>query len=94
MFFQDVLVFWKTIAIIVIPLALLPLLLFDTSDDKYKVAYVAIIMASFWILELLPLAVTALLPVALFPIMGVMSTSDVTENYMTETGMNFFASMK
>ena len=93
--FQDFLVYWKTLAIIFIPAVLLPMLFVgDASDDRYKVAYVAVIMASFWVLELLPLAATALLPVAMFPIMGVMSTSDVTENYMTETGMNFFASMK
>ena len=89
--FKDVLVFWKTVTIFVLPLVFLPLPLLG-SDDKFKVAYVAIIMATFWILEVLPLPVTALLPVVMFPLMGIMSTSDVTVNYMTETSMNFFAS--
>ena len=90
-FFKDVLVFWKTIVIFILPMALLPLPLLG-DDDKLKVTYVTIIMASFWVLEVLPLAVTALLPVVLFPLMGIMSTSDVALNYMTQTSMNFFAS--
>ena len=91
-FFKDVFVFWKTIVIFILPMALLPLPLLG-DDDKLKVTYVTIIMASFWVLEVLPLAVTALLPVVLFPLMGIMSTGDVALNYMTQTSMNFFASM-
>ena len=91
-FFKEVLVFWKTIVIFILPMALLPLPLLG-DDDKLKVTYVTIIMASFWVLEVLPLAVTALLPVVLFPLMGIMSTGDVALNYMTQTSMNFFASM-
>ena len=90
--FKDVLCFWKTFVIFVLPLVFLPLPLLG-EDDKFKVAYVVVIMASFWVLEVLPLPVTALLPVVMFPLMGIMSTSDVTANYLTETSMNFFASM-
>ena len=89
--FKDVLSFWKTFVIFVLPLVSLPLPILG-GDDKFKVAYVVVIMASFWVLEVLPLPVTALLPVVMFPLMGIMSTSDVTANYLTATSMNFFAS--
>ncbi|KAG4075773.1 hypothetical protein HA402_003599 [Bradysia odoriphaga] len=46
-------------------------------------------MAVFWMLEVLPLAVTALLPVVLFPFFGIQSTGTVAANYMRETAMMF-----
>jgi len=39
-------------------------------------------MAVFWISEALPLAVTALLPVVVFPVFGVMKAGDVASNYI------------
>jgi di/tricarboxylate transporter len=39
-------------------------------------------MAVFWISEALPLAVTALLPVIVFPVFGVMKAGDVASNYI------------
>ena len=42
-----------------------------------------------WILELMPLAVTALLPVALFLILGVASTAYVSVQYLNKTCMLF-----
>lgn len=38
--------------------------------QAFKCAYVMLIMASFWVTEALPLAVTSLLPVALLPLLG------------------------
>lgn len=38
--------------------------------QAFKCAYVMILMAVFWTTEALPLAVTALIPVVLFPILG------------------------
>ena len=46
-------------------------------------------MAVFWMTEALPLPVTSLLPVVLFPLLGVMSTGRVCPNYMKETNMMF-----
>jgi hypothetical protein len=37
--------------------------------------------------ELLPLPVTALMPVALFPMMGIMSTNETAMCYMKDTCM-------
>ena len=39
-------------------------------------------MALYWILELLPLAVTSLLPLVLLPLAGVASTDEVARLYL------------
>lgn len=46
-----------------------------------RMAAVAALMAALWIAETVPLAVTALLPLALFPLLGIMSTAAVAPNY-------------
>ena len=47
----------------------------------WRVAAVAVLMALWWISEALPIAATALLPIALFPLLGVMRTAQVTVSY-------------
>ena len=75
----------------VLPVALLPLVFIPTGEEENigKCAYVGLLMAFCWMLELMPLAVTALLPVALFPIMGVASTAYVSVQYLNKTCMLF-----
>ena len=85
---RHVLVYWETYLVILVPLLLLPLpLVIGTSEAKC--AYVGLVMAIYWVLELLPLAVTSLLPVAMFPLMGIMSTKTITMYYMKDTCMLF-----
>ncbi len=43
---------------------------------------VALLMSIWWIFEVVPLAVTALLPIVLFPLMGIMSGSKVSNVYV------------
>jgi len=50
-------------------------------DNSLQVAAVATLMAIFWITEAIPFAATALLPIVLFPVLGVMPSSRVTEFY-------------
>jgi len=40
-------------------------------------------MASYWMTEVIPMAATALLPVVLFPWLGIMDTKDVCSRYIT-----------
>ena len=49
--------------------------------EGQRAGAVAILMATWWMLEAAPLAATALLPVALFPLMGVLDAGEVTEAY-------------
>ena len=51
------------------------------SDAAQCVAAVAALMATWWITEAIPLAVTALLPIVLFPALDVMSVSAATAPY-------------
>ncbi|MFH2055472.1 MAG: SLC13 family permease, partial [bacterium] len=46
-----------------------------------RTAAVAVLMAIWWITEAIPIPATALLPVALFPLLGVMSGKDVAATY-------------
>lgn len=46
--------------------------------QEAKCAYVIILMAVYWCTEVLPLAVTALLPAVLFPLFGIMESKDVS----------------
>lgn len=46
-----------------------------------KTLGIAILMAAWWITEAVPLAVTALIPVAAFPILGIMNGKEVSSTY-------------
>ncbi|XP_072230657.1 Na(+)/citrate cotransporter-like isoform X2 [Leuresthes tenuis] len=68
------------------PFILLPLA-FSTTEAAC--AYVIALMAVYWCTEVLPLAVTALLPTILFPMLGIMQSKDVCMQYLKDTNMLF-----
>lgn len=45
--------------------------------QEARCGYAIILMALYWCTECMPLAVTALMPVVLFPMMGIMEATDV-----------------
>ncbi len=51
------------------------------SPEARAVAAVTVLMAVWWISEALPMAVTALVPIVAFPLLGVMSTAKTTTGY-------------
>ncbi|XP_070938673.1 solute carrier family 13 member 2 isoform X3 [Macaca nemestrina] len=61
-----------------LPILLLPLPILVPSKEAYC-AYAIILMALFWCTEALPLAVTALFPIILFPMMGIMDASEIIQ---------------
>ena len=68
------------------------LLLFPVDADNApasRLAAVAALMAIWWMTAALPLFATALLPLALFPLFGVMAGRDTAEAYMNSTIMLF-----
>ncbi len=51
------------------------------SSEGMYVAAIALLMAVWWISEALPIAAIALIPIALFPVFGVMTSQEVTNQY-------------
>ncbi|XP_053382205.1 Na(+)/citrate cotransporter-like isoform X2 [Mercenaria mercenaria] len=83
----------RNILIVVLtPLLLLPLLICIEGQES-SCAYVMLIMAIFWVTEALPINVTALLPVFMFPAVGVMSAGDVGSVFFNSTTLMFIGGM-
>lgn len=49
--------------------------------QEAKCGYAIILMALYWCTECIPLAVTALLPVILFPMMGILESTEVLSRF-------------
>ncbi|NXP11598.1 S13A5 protein, partial [Thinocorus orbignyianus] len=58
-------------------------------SQEAKCAYIIIIMAVYWCTEVIPLAVTSLMPVVFFPLLGVRSSKSVCLQYLNDTNMLF-----
>jgi len=72
--------------LVLVPLLLLPCLLIEPSQPAIgRTAYSISIMGVYWAFEVLPIAVTALLPLVLFPLLGVMPATEVAINYFKDT---------
>jgi solute carrier family 13 (sodium-dependent dicarboxylate transporter), member 2/3/5 len=69
------------------PLLFLLMQLLPVFPDAHvaNMASIAALMVVWWITEALPLAATALLPLLLFPLLGITSGVDVAETYMNST---------
>jgi sodium-dependent dicarboxylate transporter 2/3/5 len=78
----------KLVSFVITPLVMLYLILFvEFVPDNPKVGYtfcVALLMAVWWITEVVPLAVTSLIPVALFPLFGIMDGRAVSATYFND----------
>ena len=53
----------------------------DMPDNSMQVAAVAILMATYWMSEAIPIPATALMPIVLFPLLDIMPTARVTLSY-------------
>ena len=78
----------KTIVFLAAPVLFFYLVFFVELDKEqpaitYTLA-VALLMALWWVTEIVPLAVTSLLPFVLFPLLGVMNGKDVASNYFND----------
>ncbi|KAG8590356.1 hypothetical protein GDO81_006733 [Engystomops pustulosus] len=78
----------RFLILVATPLLLLPLPLVIRTKEA-SCAYSIILMAVYWCTEVIPLAVTALLPVLLFPMFGILESKHVCMQYLKDTNMLF-----
>ena len=71
--------FW--LGLIIFSIALMIPVSKELSSSERNMIAVALLMAVWWMSEALPLAITSLLPLALYPLLGIMKTSQVAPNY-------------
>ncbi|XP_022086477.1 solute carrier family 13 member 5-like [Acanthaster planci] len=78
--------------VLLVPLILCPIPIAINDSIGYT-AYSILIMAIFWCTEAISLAVTALLPLVLFPLFGVMPAKDVAVNYSKDVNILFLGGL-
>ncbi|CAF2002846.1 unnamed protein product [Rotaria magnacalcarata] len=83
---------WRLITLILIPLIFLPLPIIINLPQA-KCGYIVIIISVYWIFEIIPLPVTSLLPLVLFPMAGVLKAETVAPLYFTDITALFFGSL-
>jgi sodium-dependent dicarboxylate transporter 2/3/5 len=80
-----------TFLLIGAPLFFLPLLFAERQE--YRCAGCLGIMSLYWIFEVIPLPVTALLPLILFPITGILSSPNVAKEYLNDVTFLFIGGL-
>lgn len=85
--------FWRSYALIVAPLALLPIAFQNGGSEEMRCAYCVLLMAAYWMTEALPLPITSLMPMVLFPFLGLMDTNEVGINYLKSTNFMFLGGL-
>ncbi|XP_001379409.2 Na(+)/dicarboxylate cotransporter 3 [Monodelphis domestica] len=82
----------RLLVLLATPLVLLPIP-FSLPPQEGKCLFVILLMALYWCTEALPLSVTALLPIILFPFLGILPSSKVCPQYFLDTNFLFLSGL-
>ncbi|XP_073463691.1 Na(+)/dicarboxylate cotransporter 3 [Aquarana catesbeiana] len=82
----------RYIILIATPILLSPIF-FSLPPQEGKCLFVVLLMAFYWCTEALPLAVTAMLPIVLFPFLGILPSSKVCPQYFLDTNFLFLSGL-
>ncbi|CAF0929686.1 unnamed protein product [Didymodactylos carnosus] len=83
---------WRLLIIILTPLILLPIPLLGNSI-RARCGYIILLLTIYWVSEAMPYAVTSLLPLAFFPMAGVLKADRVGSAYFKDITTLFVGSM-
>ncbi|CAF1115741.1 unnamed protein product [Adineta steineri] len=83
---------WRLLLILLTPLVLLPIPIIGKSSQA-RCGYIVLILTIYWVFEAIPLPVTSLLPLALFPMAGILPAETVAPHYFKDIITLFFGSM-
>ncbi|XP_055349892.1 solute carrier family 13 member 2-like [Paramacrobiotus metropolitanus] len=84
--------FWRQLFVVAVALVFLPLPLIIATKAAHC-AYVLALMSVFWLAEVLPMPIVAILPAILLPTLGVQSSKNVCRNYFKDSAMLFMGSL-
>ncbi|CEF60661.1 Sodium/sulphate symporter family-containing protein [Strongyloides ratti] len=79
------------ISVVLTPILVLPLAFSD--DMKCRCLFTVILMGVYWSISKIPIAVTAMLPVVLFPILGISTATEVGSKYISDTNFLFMGGL-
>ena len=85
--------FWRSYVLVVAPFIFLPVAFANDASEEMRCAYVVLLMSAYWMTEALPLPITSLMPMVLFPFLGIMSTNEVGINYLKSTNFMFLGGL-
>ncbi|XP_055320042.1 protein I'm not dead yet [Sitodiplosis mosellana] len=84
--------YWKSMVVCITPFALLPIILLN-DIPQHRCMYVVLLMTIFWCSEALPLPVTSMLPIVLFPTLGILETDKTCMMYMKDAMLMFIGGL-
>ncbi|CAD5226192.1 unnamed protein product [Bursaphelenchus xylophilus] len=79
------------LVIVLAPFLLSTLLQYHRRD--YDCAFVVALMAIYWVAEVMPLPITALMPLFMFPLIGILPAKAVAKEYLNDTNFLFIGGL-
>ncbi|EFP04626.1 hypothetical protein CRE_31238 [Caenorhabditis remanei] len=68
-------------------------LMLNWEGPEWKCAFCVCIFSIYWMSEVMPLAITAMLPVVLYPLVGVIDANTTAKKYMNDTNFLFIGGL-